>query len=189
VCYHYNMIAQCTTCKKDIKRSPSGLRFKRIYCSRECRRKTIYINCAQCGKQLRAIPSCLPRKKYCSERCKGLAIFNIPKNRENNIKSIPKGKDSSLWKGGSYVSKGYRIIGRKINRKQARILEHRLVMEKHIGRKLTQNEIVHHIDKNKLNNVISNLEVMTREDHAHLHYLDNLALRLAPYIITFRNSS
>lgn len=36
-------------------------------------------------------------------------------------------------------------------------LEHRYVMEQHLGRKLTSKETIHHIDRNKLNNDISNL--------------------------------
>jgi hypothetical protein len=37
------------------------------------------------------------------------------------------------------------------------ILEHRFIVERFLNRKLTKEEIVHHIDGNKLNNNISNL--------------------------------
>lgn len=49
------------------------------------------------------------------------------------------------------------------------VLEHRLVMEQYLGRYLTDAEIVHHIDEDKTNNDISNLQVMTRKEHMEHH--------------------
>jgi hypothetical protein len=49
------------------------------------------------------------------------------------------------------------------------VLEHRVVMENHIGRPLTSNEIVHHKDGNKMNNKIDNLELMLRTEHTSMH--------------------
>lgn len=46
---------------------------------------------------------------------------------------------------------------------------HRLVMEKHLGRKLNTDEHVHHKDGNVLNNDISNLELVTNSTHRRLH--------------------
>lgn len=43
------------------------------------------------------------------------------------------------------------------------ILEHRLVMEKHIGRYLSPDEVVHHIDENPSNNHIDNLELFSSQ--------------------------
>lgn len=43
--------------------------------------------------------------------------------------------------------------------------EHRVVMEKHLGRALNRSEIVHHIDGNRENNDISNLQVMSKREH------------------------
>jgi hypothetical protein len=50
-----------------------------------------------------------------------------------------------------------------------KIAEHRYVMENHLGRELSEDEIIHHIDGDKLNNDISNLMIMTRSSHALLH--------------------
>lgn len=47
-----------------------------------------------------------------------------------------------------------------------RILEHRFVMEQHIGRYLLPTEVVHHKDKNKHNNAIENLQLFaTNGEH------------------------
>ena len=41
-----------------------------------------------------------------------------------------------------------------------------------IGRKLKNNEVVHHIDGDKLNNDINNLKLMTRKEHIEIHRKD-----------------
>lgn len=46
---------------------------------------------------------------------------------------------------------------------------HRHIMEEHLGRKLTYNEVVHHINGNKKDNRLENLTVMSRGEHARLH--------------------
>lgn len=59
--------------------------------------------------------------------------------------------------------------------------EHRLVMEKSIGRKLTSIEHVHHIDRNKINNVISNLFLFaTGTEHLDYHGYINTQSYIEP---------
>lgn len=47
--------------------------------------------------------------------------------------------------------------------------QHRLVLERHLGRFLKSDEQVHHIDENPLNNDIENLVVLSRSAHFRLH--------------------
>jgi hypothetical protein len=50
---------------------------------------------------------------------------------------------------------------------------HRFLMEQHIGRRLRPKEIVHHIDGDKFNNDITNLQIVTRAEHARIHFGHN----------------
>ena len=53
-------------------------------------------------------------------------------------------------------------------------MEHRLVMEKYIGRYLESNEEIHHIDGNKFNNKIENLQLLTKQEHRRIHLKDSI---------------
>lgn len=84
--------------------------------------------------------------------------------RPNNPKHSKKRHESNFWKGGIIeMSQGY--IGILSNEypsmksKTGYILEHRLNMAKYLGRPLEKWESVHHIDGNRSNNDISNLQL------------------------------
>lgn len=71
-----------------------------------------------------------------------------------------------------YVGAGGYVYVRTPDRRQ--ITEHRYVMEQHIGRPLLPSESVHHVDGQRSNNDISNLELWTNSHPAGQRVLDQL---------------
>jgi len=75
-----------------------------------------------------------------------------------------KGKDNPLWKVG--VSTGYE----RINIEGKRAHNHRIIIEKALGRKLPDEAVTHHMDGNGVNNKNGNLVLCeNREYHNLLH--------------------
>ncbi len=74
-----------------------------------------------------------------------------------------------------YITKEGYIQVYKPNNPMARdngyVPQHRFIASKKIGRPLSSDEIVHHIDGNKQNNKSNNLQVMTRSEHWRTHNL------------------
>lgn len=57
--------------------------------------------------------------------------------------------------------------------KAGKVYEHIYVMSQSIGRILTFNEHVHHIDRDRSNNNLDNLLMLLNEEHGLLHHLEN----------------
>ena len=90
---------------------------------------------------------------FCNEKCK--------KKWEQ--------KHSFSWKGGKCKNgAGYVYIYNPKHpfcTKQGYVREHRLIMEKHIGRYLHKWEIVHHINEIRDDNRVENLKLMGKSEH------------------------
>jgi len=87
----------------------------------------------------------------------------------------PKGQASPNWKGGKEITKaGY--VRLWISRDK-RVLEHRQLMEGHLGRKLNRDEVVHHINGNNADNRLANLQLTTFSEDIRRHNLARHARR------------
>lgn len=146
-------------------------------------KKAVY-SCKQCSKEF--IAWICADRKFCSLSCSLIGnkrwkpssleipgmlnhIRNLKEKSkgENNFFYGKKGEQSPNWKGGRYMSQaGYVMVTRY---QQRPIPLHRLLMEEFLGRKLSKNEHVHHIDENPLNNEIDNLQLMTKAEHISHH--------------------
>jgi hypothetical protein len=139
--------------KLDIK---SGRRFGNLIIvkeiERDCKDKRRFLCLCDCGnyKECNLIHLTYDKTKSC-----GCLLGKWAKEA--------CGEKNPNWKGGRRIeSSGYIEIynpGHPKARNNRYIKEHRLVMEKSLGRYLTKDESVHHINGNKTDNDISNLEL------------------------------
>lgn len=104
-------------------------------------------------------------------KAKRLDVYcNITKQRVNyGIKHVDMEKDKS------YSTQGYIVI--KIDGKLR--TEQDVIAEQALGRCLTSEEVVHHINEIKDDNYLDNLCVLTRSDHCKLHH-GNTSVKIIP---------
>jgi uncharacterized protein (DUF1330 family) len=87
--------------------------------------------------------------------------------------NLGKREKSPAWKGGRYIdASGYVLVSSPDHHFSSQIgyvREHRLVMEKHLGRYLANDEEIHHINGIKTDNRIENLKLMKHTEHSIYH--------------------
>ena len=127
------------------------------------RRNRVWVTCHHCSKTLEVIKAREHTFRYCSNVCHGKAV--LAKIDPKKIRRR-RGPENNNWKGGRRKhTNGYVYVlfeGKYV-------LEHRHVMQQHLGRILSRREQVHHINGEKLDNRIENLEVVDIAEHARLH--------------------
>lgn len=132
--------------------------------------------CDYCGKEYTSY-QCGKYNHFCSIECRRVGAYlmsqNItPEDRERRSKQIIRvnktinnDKEHLERRADNLRGRGSGKSYTKRNGKH----EHRLVVEKMLGRPLKPGEIVHHKDGDKHNNDPDNLEVMTQSEHIKEH--------------------
>ena len=165
----------CEKCKKVFFIYPYRLRrsiTEGRFCSKECwyNSRRVIKKCLKCGKEYKK-PSARSGT-YCSVSC------------------ATSGENNYQWNGGKFISQGYVYILSKGHPNASKIKpyigEHRLVMEKHLGRYLKKSEVVHHIDGNKSDNRIENLQLF-KSNNEHRKMEEEIMSYVKEKFGTFEN--
>jgi len=196
-------IGVCEYCGKESEYKYRSI-IKR-YCSHKCAnmassktrtKKRVELKCQYCGEKFYLLESTIKSRekhsgnpiKYCSHKCMGMAmrteyeqkckncgkLFMTTRNKFCCVECVNqyKKKTGMLKKDGYWFENGYKTLYLEGN---GSIKEHIKIMEDHIGRKLYDNEVVHHINENKKDNRLENLQLMTKSEHSSLHRKLDLA--------------
>lgn len=144
------MKTNCKNCKKIINRKPSEIKKGgNLFCSKECFNKykpsIITIKCGTCKKEIKRFPSEIKKSKtgnlYCSKRC------------------------SAIQANKSRFGKGHASY-----RRQAFEAADKIECEKCGWDKEIDVLQVHHIDRNRRNHSINNLQILCPNCHLLEHY-------------------
>lgn len=186
----------CIVCGLEHYKEPYRLKkLKRgVTCSKKCAdllqtvgrtRKPNY-RCVVCGKEHYQRPNQIDKTKFgltCSKECGKINRSKHTTGKGNHQYGL-KGEKNDSFLGYRKISNYGYVLIYKPEHKRANhagyVFEHLLVMENHIGRQLKyygfknkHNEVCHHIDRNKKNNSIENLNLMTDVEHFSLHLAED----------------
>lgn len=126
------------------------------------RRYKIKTTCGYCGNSIFADRANAQKSKrsFCNIECKGKG---------------QSGSGAPNWVGGKKNKQGkkggYILIHAPEHpaAKKGFVPEHRLVVEKRLGRFLLPEELVHHVDCDKRNNLYGNLDICSILQHVNAH--------------------
>jgi hypothetical protein len=157
--------------------APEGKSFKRGHWSRTPEARVLYTE-----RRIRVTP--MNPSGLCECGCGQLTPLAKKDSTERgyrrgqHLRFVPghhvaSGSANHRWRGGRWIHKtGYVFVAAADHptaNRDGYVLEHRYVMEKHLGRILAKNEHVHHINGVKSDNDLNNLVVLTKAEHHQLH--------------------
>lgn len=183
----------CIACGKayEVNKSLSNAKYCSTACYASTRKGAVHAvkegafhhvnSCKVCSKFFRVTATRRDTAKYCSRACLSQCL-----DFRTNMSDGQSGEKSWRWDGGLYQGRnGYvRTKTKRLTQEIAR-LQHRQVMEKALveaepahpflieidGVKCLRPDIeVHHIDRVRSNNALSNLLAVTKPAHALIHH-------------------
>lgn len=162
----------------------------------------IWLDCLNCGKERWVA---ILHGKPVSERCRSCAnrtpeirakrkVLSTGRTHTDRAKRmISKARlmeKNPNWRGGRIMRKGYVLIKLPpddffypMTSTHGYVLEHRLVMAKHLGRCLHGWEIVHHKNHVKTDNALGNLQLVSNDGHTQITILERTVRKLREEII------
>ena len=161
----------CRICGKEFFTYPSHIKQQRgKFCSKKCH-----------SKSMEGIPLSGETRRKMGETLMGHPSYTkgmkFSKETKEKMSIAHSGKNAWNWKGGRFRACGGYIYILKphhpLATKMGYVLEHRLVMEKYLGRFLTRKEIIHHTNNNHSDNLIENLKLFpTKSKHTKFHVVN-----------------
>lgn len=112
-----------------------------------------YICRCDCGQTLFVTESELKKGQKGCRKCRAIRVHN----------------EKRILRGYVLLYRPTHHRAQKHGANKGYVFEHIVVAENMIGRKLLQDEVVHHKDRVRSNNEASNLQVMKREEHNRMH--------------------
>lgn len=191
---HNRITLTCECCGEPYWVFKSAIKYhSKRFCSMKCRkavmgrkpvekvpREVVIKVCKTCGIEFRVPPVRKETAKYCSQKCKGAdPEYQLESSKAQRLEK------SAIFSGGVSVNSGGYMKQKDWGEKTPiYTTQHRIIMAEAIAKECKTHPFlveiegvlrlrpeihVHHIDRDKLNNNLSNLLAVTASAHVKLH--------------------